>query len=62
MDWFGITMGHVARCIGSFVMIEHYFDTSNFKSSKIPTVMRNDGWEHVVVISYFLSCGLSVLQ
>jgi hypothetical protein len=60
MHWFGITTGHVARCSGSFVVIEHYFATSDFKSSKIPTVRRNDDWEHVV-ISYFLSCGLSVL-
>jgi hypothetical protein len=46
-------MGHDACCNCSFVVIERYFDTSDMKSSKVPTVRRNDNWEHVVVIAYF---------
>jgi len=53
MHWFGITMGHITGCNGSIVVIEHYFDTSDFKSSTVLTVRRNDNWEHVVVIAYF---------
>lgn len=46
-------MGHVDRCNDSFVVTEHFFDTSDFKSSTVPTVRRTDNWEHVVVIAYF---------
>jgi hypothetical protein len=53
MHWFGKTMGHVARCSGSYVLIEHYFDTSDFKSSTVPTARRNDNLEHAPLIAYF---------
>lgn len=46
-------MGHVARCSGPYVQIEHHFDTSDFKSSTVPRARRNDNWEHVPLVAYF---------
>jgi hypothetical protein len=50
-------MGHVAHCNGPFVVIEHYFDTSNVESSKVPTARRYDNCEEVTIIAYFRAVG-----